>query len=234
MPEKKFNHRCSHCGKDSSFSHVEHILVRDQDDAGQDRICSMIMCDICNKVMFFIFRKKPFELHDEFSDSTISSPVSSLVQGAHSNDSNNVQFLRDIQNYYVEDYYPKHSYIAHTAVPKEIAKDFIESNRCYDNQAYNASVAMSRRAIQKICKSRGATKKKLDEQIDEVIPPDLKNFAHEIRLWGNLGAHPDDVIEDVSKDDAREMIDFVEHLFEYLYTMPFKQKESLDRRSRKS
>jgi hypothetical protein len=73
---------------------------------------------------------------------------------------------------------------------------------------------MSRRVIQRTCKKLGAKKRVLQEQIDEV------------------SAHPDDEIEDVSDVDALSMLEFIEHIFEYVFILIllYKRKQSLERR----
>lgn len=91
---------------------------------------------------------------------------------------------------------------------------------------------MSRRVIQRTCKKLGAKKRVLQEQIDEAMPQELKDYAHEARLRGNIGAHPDDEIEDVSDVDALSMLEFIEHIFEYVFILLllYKRKQSLERR----
>ena len=75
---------------------------------------------------------------------------------------------------------------------------------------------------------KGAKKDKLWEQIDElydqeIITKGIKDWAHEIRLTANIGAHPDkDGLEDVTKEDAKELIDFMEEYLNYVYIMPSK------------
>ncbi len=115
------------------------------------------------------------------------------------------------------------------AVPETIAADFREALRCRFVDAFKAAVAMCRRAIQTSCHERGADKKKkLVDQIDELtqrgfITQSLKDMAHEVRLEGNLGAHPDkDGLEDVGCQDADDIIEFTRQYVEHVYVMPAK------------
>ena len=115
------------------------------------------------------------------------------------------------------------------AVPKEIAEDFREALRCRFVEAYKATVTLCRRSIQASCLAQGADKKKkLVHQIDElaakgVITGPLKDFAHEVRLEGNDGAHPDaDGLENVTLKDADDIIEFTREYLHHVYVMPAK------------
>lgn len=84
---------------------------------------------------------------------------------------------------------------------------------------------MCRRALQSSVIEKGASKgKRLVDQIDELygngaITKDIRDWAHEIRLTANIGAHPDD-LEDITADDAQELIKFTEEYLNYVYVMP--------------
>jgi hypothetical protein len=117
------------------------------------------------------------------------------------------------------------------AVPKFIAADFSEAIRCEWITAYKAAVTMCRRAIHAAAIDKGATAtKKLVAQIDElatnqIITASLKAMAHEVRLTGNDGAHPgQDGLNEVTAQDAKDIIQFTEELFHHVYVMPAKLK----------
>ena len=67
---------------------------------------------------------------------------------------------------------------------------------------------------------------KLHLQIDEMakkglITEPLRQWAHEVRLGGNDGAHPDkDGLKDVSPQDADEIIEFTTQFLHHVYVMP--------------
>ena len=79
------------------------------------------------------------------------------------------------------------------------------------------AVTCFRRALQQICKDKGATVTGLKNQIEEIIPKPYTDLTTEIREWGNLGAHPDDVILEVTKEDAVEIRDFIHNVFGIIY-----------------
>lgn len=124
------------------------------------------------------------------------------------------------------DQYPKRIPKLHESIPRQVADDYIDAIKSFDVGAWKASVVMCRRALQGSVIEKGAKKDKLWEQIDElhdrqIITKDIKDWAHEIRLTGNIGAHPDkDGLEDVTKEDAKELIDFIEEYLNYVYIMP--------------
>jgi hypothetical protein len=124
----------------------------------------------------------------------------------------------------VLDQYPRRQAVVDPAVPEgDIANDFIEAQKCFDIGAARASAAMCRRSLQGAALRLGASpNKRLAEQIDELsITEDLKDWAHQVRVIGNAGAHPDkDGLEDVTLDDAKEAISFTEELYNYVFVMP--------------
>ncbi len=50
---------------------------------------------------------------------------------------------------------------------------------------------------------------------------DIKDWAHNIRIFGNWGVHPqDDQLKDVNQKKAEEVKMFLEEFFNYVYVMP--------------
>jgi len=171
--------------------------------------------------------------------STFSLNVGSRSHGIFSCDrcGNVVYFV--IENNQVKDYYPKRTPQTDESIPTEIADDYKEAVKCFDVGAFKASVVMSRRAIQSSALEKNIKKGKLRDQIDELhtrkfIPASVKEWAHEIRLTGNIGAHPDeDLLQDVTKEDAEELIGFLEEYLNYVYVMSAKVKAQRERRQKK-
>jgi len=124
--------------------------------------------------------------------------------------------------------YPKRVPKMHESITKNIADDYIEAIKCLDVGANKGAIAMCRRALQSSALEKGASKDKLIDQIDElwekgIITKDIREWAHEIRLSGNIGAHPnEDGLMNVTAEDAKGMIEFLERYFEYVYVMPYK------------
>ena len=126
-----------------------------------------------------------------------------------------------------------------TSVPSSVAEDYVEAIKCFDICANRASVVMCRRALQSSVIEKGAKKDRLVNQIDElydsqIITKDIRDWAHEIRLTGNIGAHPDeDGLEDVTPENAEELLKFMEEYLNYVYIMPAKVAAKRARKKKK-
>jgi len=96
---------------------------------------------------------------------------------------------------------------------------------------------MFRRALQSALVILGSNHKlDLIKQIDflESLPIDIKDWAHQIRIFGNWGAHPDkDNLKEVDADDVTEVHDFISKFFTYMFIMPKKVELSRAKRDEK-
>lgn len=110
------------------------------------------------------------------------------------------------------------------AVPSESLLDFKEGVLCLANKCSRAAVSMFRRSLQSALIERGANPK--EDLIDQIknatfLTQDIKDWAHNIRIFGNWGAHPqDDNLKDVDNKLAEETQSFLEEFFNYVYIMP--------------
>lgn len=114
------------------------------------------------------------------------------------------------------------------SIPQDVAEDFKEAIRCHAVKAFRACVVMCRRAIQTSVLGKSAQGNTLVQQIDDLatkgtITQPLKEFAHEIRLTGNVGAHSDG-LEDVEEEDADDVMAFTDQYLEHVYVMPERLK----------
>lgn len=121
------------------------------------------------------------------------------------------------------------------SVPIEILDDFESALKCYEFEEYRPTSAMCRRSLQASLLEQGADPTKdLFVQIDELnrkkpdrFTNDMKDWAHNIRIFGNWGAHPDkDGLKDVNQETAKEAIEFLRSYFHYVYAMPKKVTEA--------
>ena len=126
--------------------------------------------------------------------------------------------------------YPTLEGTTHESIPPDVADSYKQGIRCRNANAPIGAVTCFRRSIQDVCKNKNTTKKDLKDQINEVLPDNVKEIAHEIRLWGNLGAHPDEIIKDVTNDDADELKDLLDSIFDAVYITPFKIEERRNKR----
>lgn len=109
-------------------------------------------------------------------------------------------------------------------VPEHVLEDFKEGVISLNNKCYKASVSMFRRSLQSALINLGAsTDDDLIDQIKkmETLTKDIKDWAHNIRIFGNWGAHPqDDNLKDVNEEVADGVRMFIEEFFNYVYVMP--------------
>lgn len=131
----------------------------------------------------------------------------------------------------------------HQAIPEKIREDLAESDRCSNSNSYKAAVAMDRRAIQNMVldkiEDKSIKNKNLHDQIDALfnagfITKHLKDTAHEIRYFGNYGAHPqDDNLDKTTREDAEAVDMLTWDLMRTIYTTPFQTAELRAKRNGK-
>lgn len=152
---------CPHCTTRSYFRPVSTYIEPFKQARGQ-RIASAAECEACNKFVLVVGLR-----HTSNGQFDLDSV---LPLGQPKDEVDN-------------------------SIPINIASDFKEALRCQWISAHKACVVMCRRAIQASAIELGAKGNKLIDQIDDLrtsgkITEPLREFAHEIRLTGNDGAHP--------------------------------------------
>lgn len=122
-------------------------------------------------------------------------------------------------------------------IPSDILLDYQEALRCKAIAANRAGSAMFRRSLQSALVRLGADAKlDLVKQIAslDALPKDIKDWAHQIRIFGNWGAHPDrDNLKDVDGSDLAEAHDFASKFLLYMFVMPEKVRLSREKREKK-
>jgi hypothetical protein len=107
-------------------------------------------------------------------------------------------------------------------IPEIARNSLIEAKICFKANAYSACAVMCGRAIEGLCKHHdgkiktlAAGLKKLKD--DGVIDNRLFGWGEALRENRNLGAHA--TTEKVSKDDARDLLDFSTAICEYVFVL---------------
>jgi hypothetical protein len=118
--------------------------------------------------------------------------------------------------------------IPDASIPREVAEDYSEAVLCFSSGAFDASAAMSRRAIETAAIKLGANSD--DRLIDMIkslskkgLEKSLIDLATEIRLLGNVpAAHPDkyDSLRRVTLDECKSLVDFLEAFLNAIYIRP--------------
>jgi hypothetical protein len=131
----------------------------------------------------------------------------------------------------------------HESIPEKIREDLAEAEKCSQAQAYKGAVVMYRRALQNVVlnlfpDNPEIKTKKLWEQIDELfnkgfITRHLKESAHEIRQFGNFGAHPqDDNLDKATRDDVETIDHLTWDIIHAIYIVPFQTNKLKEKREK--
>lgn len=113
--------------------------------------------------------------------------------------------------------------------------DWTEAHTCLSARTSKAAAAMARRALQGVCIDKGAAKGRLVDQIKGLVKSGslagpLGEWADHVRLLGNVGAHPgDDGLDTVSKDEAEDVVRFLDELLRWTYEMPWELDQARQR-----
>lgn len=150
----------------------------------------------------------------------------------------------------IQERYPIPSFDAsrmHKSIPAPIREDYAEGARCLFVNSYKAAVVMCRRVLEAVaCDKLGADAKdtrgntvKLHALIDKLngaglITKDLKESAHELRHFGNYGAHAqDDGLDSVTRQEAQDARELTWQFLYAIYVAPAKTEELRNARKAK-
>lgn len=107
------------------------------------------------------------------------------------------------------------------SVPQIVRLSLNEADICFGASAYAACAVMCGRALEGICvhfKVKRTLAAGLKDLLDQdIIDRRLFNWGDELRKVRNLGAHA--TTESVSKQDARDVLDFVHAITEYVFVL---------------
>lgn len=121
-------------------------------------------------------------------------------------------------------------------VPEHIASVASEAYSCFSIEMYRAALLMARTALEATAKQRGITEGTLAKKIEtmaenNIVPYYLENEATEIRLSGNDMAHAD-LDTPVTKDEANEILGFLDAVLDHVYQQPTKAKRRKEEREK--
>ncbi len=107
------------------------------------------------------------------------------------------------------------------SVPDIVKVSLEEADRCFHVGAFSACAVMCGRALEGICVHFNIKKslaKGLKELLDtEIIDKRLYKWGDELRKVRNFGAHA--TTERISNEDARDVLDFVHAISEYVFVL---------------
>jgi hypothetical protein len=130
--------------------------------------------------------------------------------------------------------FPNASRLPTDGIPDAARRAYEQALRCYSAASYEACALMCRRCLEALCKSFSVAGKSLNGKVDAlceagIIDKRLTQWAHGVRAIGNEAAHDTDA--ELSKDDARDAIDFTEALLMYVFALSARFAEFQRRRS---
>ncbi len=109
--------------------------------------------------------------------------------------------------------------------PPEVKRCWQQAHRSLQNESWDAAAVMARTALQAALRDTGAEGNNLKEEIKNlastgVLPPLMREWSDEVRLLGNDATHPDGESEGAAAADARDVVEFLDYLLQYLYDLP--------------
>ena len=108
-------------------------------------------------------------------------------------------------------------------IPDRIKNTFDEALTCHGNNCYIASAIMIRKTLEEICLDKSSTGPNLFKRIENlkskiVLPEELINGMHELRLLGNDAAHIEaNTFEQIGKDELEISIEFTKEILKAVY-----------------
>ncbi|MCM3089143.1 DUF4145 domain-containing protein [Bhargavaea ginsengi] len=115
------------------------------------------------------------------------------------------------------------------SLPSNIETLYNEARNCFSVNAFTSSVLSLRKLLMNIAVSVGAEPgKKFAHYVDflndnHFIPPGSKDWVDHIRKKGNVANHE---IPNMTKEDAEEILGFIQMLLQIVYEMPGRMKKA--------
>ncbi|MFY0608595.1 MAG: DUF4145 domain-containing protein [Cyclobacteriaceae bacterium] len=121
-------------------------------------------------------------------------------------------------------WWPFHNLEKTESIPSHIQSTLNESRTTHAVKCYRSAAVMARRTLEAIAHDKGESNGTLATKLNslterKILDSTLSEWAKEVRLIGNSGAHFDS-IDEVSEDDSNQIIVFIEELIKYIYIMP--------------
>jgi len=120
-------------------------------------------------------------------------------------------------------------------IPDSVRNSLEEAQLCYKGKAFSACAVMCGRVLESICSEHktknkylaGGLKELLDQQL---IDKRMYEWSEELREHRNIGAHH--TTEKISKDDAKDLLDFAIAICDYIFVLTAKFKRFMERKGK--
>ncbi|SRR5260221_7315111 len=128
------------------------------------------------------------------------------------------------------DKYPKHW-------PETVGRFWLQAHRNLLDENWDASAIMARSSLQAALRELGAVGKNLFQEIEDlskkgILPPLINNWSHELRELGNESTHADISKSGTQRQDARDIVKFLDFLMQYLFDLPNEINEYRKRKTK--
>ncbi len=109
--------------------------------------------------------------------------------------------------------------------PPTVGRFWLQAHRSILEENWDAAAVMARSAMQAALRDQGAAGNNLKQEIDDLsgqglLPPLMREWSHALRQLANESAHPDSDQPPVDPEDAKDILEFLDFLLEYLYNLP--------------
>lgn len=108
-------------------------------------------------------------------------------------------------------------------IPEKVLSSFEEAVKCHSIECYVAAGIMIRKTLEVMCEDRHATGGNLYQRLNSlatmvIIPQELKEGFHELRLLGNDAAHVESqTFNQVGKQEIEISIEFTKEILKGVY-----------------
>lgn len=201
---------CPNCKRETR----NDAYIAELSDEYTDQMYQLCKCAVCGKPFFFAFqRPKPEPVKEE---QIPIPPMSGMFPP--------VTYFPSLKDLIFS--YPIHVQELDKSIPPNIRRSYEQAIRCMMFGAPDATLAMLRKTLQRICKNKNTTKTELAEQINEIMPDELKEEARQVKKWGDVAVHSEFEVSNVSIDQVRRIKEFMDKILLSLYVHPAKLKSS--------
>jgi hypothetical protein len=109
--------------------------------------------------------------------------------------------------------------------PAEVGRCWQQAHRSLQSESWDAAAVMARTSLQAALRDQGAEGSRLKDEIKSladrgVLPPLMREWSDEVRSLGNDATHPDGESQGTTAADARDVVEFLDYLLQYLYDLP--------------
>lgn len=109
--------------------------------------------------------------------------------------------------------------------PKNVGRFWEQAHDSARNENIDAALVMARSALQSALRHMGSKGENFSKEIDSlstqgILPKIIAEWSHEIRLIANESAHPEEIVAPPQKSEVKEVLDFLDFMFVYLFDLP--------------